>query len=180
MGVKSRGIGFNPDEADPKRVTLTRGLSGDISKAEITYRVEGGFMGSRVVCRSAAAFAQLRTTGGDRYVRPWSRTEILTLDEAGRFIEQARARIRAQDDEVRRRTEAVDLTCSCCGRDRTYIGVIGFITGETAMLSDRPSEMGQQVISHHAYRCGCCGSMQLFADGFLPHPLPGRVSGAAT
>ncbi|MFF3570469.1 hypothetical protein [Nocardia jiangxiensis] len=85
--MKSRGIVFDPDAADPKRVTLTRGLSDDISKAEITYRAEGGITGSRVVRRSAAAAARLRTTGGDPYVRPWSRTEILALDEAGRYIE---------------------------------------------------------------------------------------------
>ncbi len=178
--MQSRGIVFNPDEADPKRVTLTRGLSGEIAKAEITYRVEGGLIGSRVVRRSAAAFAQLRTAGGNMSVGPWSRTEVLTLEEARRYLEQTRQRIRAQDDEVRRRTEAVDLTCSCCGRNRTYTGIVGFITGETAMLSDRPSELGQQVLSHHVYRCDRCGSIQFFADGFLPHPLPGRISDAVT
>ncbi|WP_281032590.1 hypothetical protein [Nocardia exalbida] len=41
-------------------------------------------------------------------------------------------------------------------------------------MTDRPSELGQQVVQQHAYRCDQCGSMQLFADGFLPHPLPGR------
>ncbi|MQY21353.1 hypothetical protein [Nocardia macrotermitis] len=56
-----RGIEFTPDEADPQRVTLTRGLSGEASRVEISYRIEGGLTGSRVVQRSAATFAHLRS-----------------------------------------------------------------------------------------------------------------------
>ncbi|MFD8248369.1 hypothetical protein [Nocardia sp. NPDC059691] len=39
-----------------------------------------------------------------------------------------------------------------------------------------PSELGQEVVQQHAYRCDQCGSMTFFADGFLPHPLPGRTT----
>ncbi|WP_157227923.1 hypothetical protein [Nocardia asiatica] len=83
-----------------------------------------------------------------------------------------------QEDEIRRRQESVDLRCPWCERQRTYIGVLGFITGHTGFLTDHPSELGQQVLEQHAYRCDQCGSMMFFADGFLPHPLPGRPAAA--
>ncbi len=159
---------------DPKYVKLTSGLPEGISRAEISYRKAGGLRGSREVHRSAAEFAHLRTSAHTGYDGGRSAPEQLTLGHAERYIEQARQRMREQDNEIRRIHEAVDLDCPWCERRRTYIGVLGFITGVAGILTDRPAEWGQELLHQHAYRCDRCGSMQYFADGFLAHPLPGR------
>jgi hypothetical protein len=44
--VSDRGIEFKPDADDPKRVKLYKGLPQGVSRAEITYRAEGGFRGN--------------------------------------------------------------------------------------------------------------------------------------
>ncbi|WP_280496800.1 hypothetical protein [Nocardia asiatica] len=176
--MSDRGLEFKPDADDPKRVKLNRGLPEGVSRAEITYRVEGGLRGTRVVRCSAAEFAQLRTAVDNVYEGPWSEPRRLSLSEARHYIDQAKRRMTMREDEIRRRQESVDLRCPWCERQRTYIGVLGFITGHTGFLTDHPSELGQQVFEQHAYRCDQCGSMLFFADGFLPHPLPGRSAAA--
>ncbi|WP_406282941.1 hypothetical protein OH799_03675 [Nocardia sp. NBC_00881] len=174
--MADRGIEFKPDADDPKRVKLTRGLPKGVSRAEITFRVEGGLRSTRVVRRSEAEFAHLRTAVDNVYEGPWGEAKRLSLTEAGRYIAHAQERIMLRENEVRHRRESVDLTCPWCERQRTYIGVLGFITGHTGLMSDHPSEWGQQVVEQHAYRCDQCGSMMFFADGFLAHPLPGRTT----
>ncbi|MEV0030187.1 hypothetical protein [Nocardia sp. NPDC050793] len=178
--MADRGIEFKPDAEDPKRVKLTRGLPKGVSRAEITFRVEGGLRGTRVVRRSEAHFAALRSAVDAVYEGPWSEPKRLSLAEAGHYIDQARQRIALVENEIRRRREAVDLTCQWCARQRTYVGVLGFVTGHSGLLTDHPSELGQQVVKQHAYRCGQCGSMMFFADGFMEHPLPGRPTDAET
>jgi Zn finger protein HypA/HybF involved in hydrogenase expression len=172
--VPERGIEFKPDADDPKRVKLYRGLPQGVSRAEITYRAGGGFRGTRLVRCSEAEFAQLRTAVDGVYEGPWSEARQVTVSEARHYIDQAQRRIEQQEAEIRRRRESVDLTCPWCERQRTYLGILGFITGHAGFMTDHPSELGQQVVQQHAYRCDRCGSMQLFADGFLSHPLPGR------
>lgn len=171
--MKGRGIEFKPDMGDPKRVRMEDGLPEGVSRAEITFRVSGGLPGTRVVRRSVAEFARLDAT----VVNPqggWSIPSTrLTVAEADQYIEQVRRRLDERDDGIRRRREAVDLRCPWCGQERNYIGVLGFITGSTKWRSDEPTEGGQQVVQQHAYRCESCGSMAYFADGYLPHPLPG-------
>ncbi len=173
-GVSDRGLEFKPDADDPKRVKLNKGLPKGVSRAEITYRVEGGIRGTRVVRSSAAEFAQLRTAVDTVYEGPWSEPQRLSLSEARHYIDQVKRRITLQENEIRRRQESVDLTCPWCERRRTYLGVVGFITGHAGFMTDHPSELGQEIFEQHAYRCDQCGSMMYFADGFLPHPLPGR------
>ncbi|MEU4313747.1 hypothetical protein [Nocardia sp. NPDC024068] len=171
--MSERGIELRPDADDPKRVKLTAGLPEGISRAEISYRGNGGLRGTREVRRSVAEFAQLRTSSGgyDDYLRA---AEQLTLRQAQQYIDRALQRIEQQDNEIRRRRAAVDLTCPWCARERTYLGVHGFMTGVAGILTERPAEWGQELLHQHAYRCDGCGSMQYFADGFLAHPLPGR------
>ncbi|WP_416562738.1 hypothetical protein [Nocardia testacea] len=175
--MSDRGIEYRPDTDDPKRIRLTCGLPEGISRAEISYRAEGGLRGTREVRRSVAEFAHLRTAVDGGYDGGWSAPEQLTLGHAERYIEQVRRRIRQQDDEIRRLRESVDLTCPWCARERTYLGTLGFMTGVAGILTDRPAEWGQELVHQHAYRCDRCGSMQYFADGFLTHPLPGRPAG---
>lgn len=164
---------FRPDADDPKRVHIKGGLPEGVAQAEITFRARGGWPGSRAVRRSGAEFARLSTTtlnsqGG------WEITSTqLALEEAAEYIRQVRRRLEARDAEIRRRREAVDLRCPSCGADRAYIGTLGFITANTRILSDEPSRLDQHVVQQHAYRCESCGSMAYFADGYLPHPLPG-------
>ncbi|WP_454195059.1 hypothetical protein [Nocardia sp. Marseille-Q1738] len=173
--MSNRGIEFKPDADDPKRVKLTRGLPEGVSRAEVTYRVEGGLRGTRVVRYSEAEFAHLRTAVDNVYEGSWSEPQRLSLADARRYIDQAQQRITLRENEIRRRRESVDLMCPWCERQRTYIGVLGFITGHSGFMTDHPSEWGQQVVQQHAYRCDQCGSMMFFADGFLAHPLPGRT-----
>ncbi|MEV6560896.1 hypothetical protein AB0M22_34610 [Nocardia sp. NPDC051756] len=167
-------IDFKPDADDPKRVRMTAGLPQGISRAEITFRIEGGLRGTRAVPRSEAEFAHLRTAVDGTYEGPWGEPQRLSLGDAGRYIEQVQHRIARSEAELRRHRESIELDCPWCRRRRTYIGVLGFITGHAGFLTDHPSELGQQVIKQHAYRCDRCGSMMFFADGFLDHPLPGR------
>ncbi|MFC8529852.1 hypothetical protein [Nocardia sp. NPDC057227] len=128
--MAKHGIEYTPDARDPRRVRLYDGLPQGISRAEVTFRVDGGFRGSRVVPASAA--------------------------------------------ETERRVARIDLDCPWCERPRRYLGQIGFLTGHTGFMSEAPSELGRLVDQQHAYRCDDCGSLLYFADGFLPHPLPGR------
>ncbi|VFA94525.1 Uncharacterised protein [Nocardia farcinica] len=172
-----RGIDHKPDAEDPKRIRISRGLPADVSRAELTYRVPGGIGGTRVVRRSQAEFAHLRTAVDGVYEGPWSEPARLSLSEADHYLRQVRARITEREDRIRRLRESIDLTCPWCHRQRTYLGVLGFLTGHRGFLTDHPSELGQQVLDQHAYRCDGCGSMQFFADGFLAHPLPGGESG---
>lgn len=125
---------------------------------------------------SEAEFAHLRTAVDNVYEGSWSEPQRLSLADARRYIDQAQQRITLKENEIRRKREAVDLTCPCCERQRTYIGVLGFITGHTGFMTDHPNEWGQQVVQQHAYRCDQCGSMLFFADGYLAHPLPGRTN----
>lgn len=172
--VAGRGNEFKPDAQDPKRVLLRTGLPQGVSRAEITYRVDGGIRGTRVVRRSEAEFAHLRTAVDDVYEGPWSAPEQLTPAAATHYIDQAEQRTALRAAEIQRHRESIDLTCPWCARPRTYIGVLGFVTGHAGFLTDHPSELGQQVEKQHAYRCDRCGSMLYFADGYLAHPLPGR------
>ncbi|MGV9675824.1 hypothetical protein ACWDSJ_11150 [Nocardia sp. NPDC003482] len=167
------GIEYKPED-DPKKVRISRGLPEGVSRAEVTFRVEGGLRGSRVVRRSEAEFAFVRTATDGAYEGVWSEPERVWVGDADRYIERARRRILEQEAEIRRRREAVDLSCPWCARERDYIGVLGFITGVAGFLTEHPAEWGQEIVKQHAYRCGGCGSMQFFADGFLEHPLPGR------
>lgn len=173
-GVKVPNIDFKPDANDPKRVRIPTRLPKGISRAEITFRVAGGLRGTRVVRRSEAEFAHLRTAVDGVYEGPWGEPQRLSLEDARRYLEQAQERIAQSEAELRRQRESVDLNCPWCQRQRTYIGILGFVTGHPGFLTEHPSELGQQVIKQHAYRCGRCGSMMFFADGFLDHPLPGR------
>ncbi|WP_194837337.1 hypothetical protein [Nocardia sp. XZ_19_369] len=170
------GIEYKPDAEDPKRVRMSRGLPGGVSRAEISFRVAGGLRGTRVVRRSEAEFVQLRTAVDGGYEGPWSEPERLSVEDGRRYVEQVEQRIALREAEIRRRREAVDLMCQWCERQRTYIGVLGFVTGHAGLLTDHPSEFGQQVVKQHAYRCDRCGSTMFFADGFMAHPLPGRAA----
>ncbi|MGW5382860.1 hypothetical protein [Nocardia sp. NPDC003963] len=171
--MSDRGIEFEPDIGDPFRVKPTSGLPEDVSRAEISYRVKGGLRGTRAVRRSGAEFAQLRTAARSGY-SGWGTPEQLTLRGAEHYLEQVRKRIQEQDNEIRRICASIDLGCPWCERERTYLGVLGFMTGVAGILTDRPAEWGPELIHQHAYRCDRCGSMQYFADGYLTRPLPGR------
>ena len=73
---------------------LTSGLPEGISRAEISYRMQGGLRGSREVRRPAAEFARLRTAAHAGYDSGWSAPGQLTLGNAERYIEQAWQRMR--------------------------------------------------------------------------------------
>ncbi len=166
---------FQPEEDDPKRVELSRGLPDGVVRATISYHREGGFRGTRVVPRSEAEFAQLTESGGPD--SPRSNAAVrLTLSEAKDYLAQVQRRIEDLEDEIKRRHEAVDLVCSCSGRQRSYLGVLGFVVGHRRMLTDMPQETSQRVVDQHAYQCDQCGSMLFFAAGILAHPLPGGPS----
>ncbi|AYF77376.1 hypothetical protein D7D52_30145 [Nocardia yunnanensis] len=127
-----------------------------------------------MVRRSAAEFAHLRTV--EQRVSWWGPAARVTLTEAERYIDQVRTTLGARAEEIRRRREGVDLRCTWCERERTYIGALGFQTGEPGWLSGEPRKLGQHIVHQHTYRCDTCGSLAFFADGYLEHPLPGRSS----
>ncbi|MFC3960929.1 hypothetical protein [Nocardia jiangsuensis] len=172
--MAKHGIEYTPDARDPRRVRLYDGLPRGVSRAEVTFRAEGGFRGSRVVPASAADFAHLRTAPETGYEGPWSEPSRITVSEGQYYVRQAVRRIAERAAEIERRVARIDLDCPWCERPRSYLGRIGFLTGHTGFMTDAPSELGQLVDQQHAYRCDDCGSLLHFADGFLPHPLPGR------
>ncbi|MEV6068999.1 hypothetical protein AB0L82_20820 [Nocardia sp. NPDC052001] len=174
--MSDRGIEYKPGMDDPKRVSMNRFLPQGVLRAEISYRKPGGLKGTRVVARSEAEFAVLRTAVREGYGEVWRKPEQLSLSEAEAYIKKVSDQLAQEQEEIKRRREAIDLSCPWCEQQRTYIGVLGLVTGTARWLSDRPSELSQQVINQHAYRCNLCGSMQFFADGYLEHPLPGRAA----
>ncbi|WP_067651529.1 hypothetical protein [Nocardia harenae] len=172
--MAKQGIEYSPDRSDPQRVRLYDGLPEGISRAEVTFRVAGGLRGSRVVPVSRAEFAQLRTALESGYESPWSAPSRITVSEGQYYVRQAEQRIAERAAEFERRAARIDLDCPWCEQPRRYLGQIGFVTGHTGFMTEAPSELGQLVDKQHAYRCDSCGSLLYFADGVLPHPLPGR------
>lgn len=176
------GIEYTPDRRDPRRVRLREGLPERVQRAEVTFRAGGGIRGSRVVPASEAEFAQLRTALDAGYKMPYGPPSRITVSEAQYYVRQAEQRMaeRAAEAErraaeIERRAARIDLDCPWCEQPRVYLGQIGFVTGHSGFMTDAPSELGQLVDLQHAYRCDGCGSLLYFADGFLPHPLPGRA-----
>ncbi|MFC8043212.1 hypothetical protein [Nocardia sp. NPDC057353] len=169
------GIEYTPDRRDPRKVRLYDGLPERVSRAEVTFRADGGIRGSRAVPASQAEFAQLRTAVDTGYEGPWSSPSRISVSEGQYYVRQAEQRIAERTAEIQRRAARIDLDCPWCERPRTYLGQIGFVTGHTGFMTDAPSELGQLVDEQHAYRCDGCGSLLYFADGILPHPLPGRT-----
>lgn len=174
IAVVKRGIEYSPDAEDPRKVKLHTGLPEGVSRAEVTFRIPGGLRGSRVVRASEAEFAHLRTATDSVYEGPWSEPRQVTVSEGRWYIAQAERRIAERAAGIQRRQARIDLDCPWCERPRTYLGLIGFVTGHSGFFTDVPSELGQAVEKQHGYRCDGCGSMLYFADGILPHPLPGR------
>lgn len=167
-------IEYTPDARDPRKVRLRDGLPEGTHRAEITFRADGGLRGSRVVPASEAEFAQLRVK---RFASegPWSEPSRMSVSEGQHYVRQAERRVAERAADIERRRARVDLDCPWCEQPRGYLGEIGFVTGHTGFFTDAPSEVGQLVEKQHAYRCDSCGSMLYFADGILPHPLPGRT-----
>lgn len=141
--------------------------------------------GDQDVPRLQATHADLRTTDLDGR----ERERRLELAEADAYLAEARAlheRAAGIDAAARERREAtaqvreqvvasIDLSCGRCGVPRAYRGARDVLTVLHREELGRADELGRarpQAVAYHEYACPRCGSVELFADGVLPHPLP--------
>lgn len=173
---------------DDERTTveLHAPLPGGDQRAVLTWRAPRGGLrpGDQEVPRAQAAHAALRTTDLDG--RDHERR--LDLAEADAYLAEARAlheRAAGIDAAARERREAaaqareevvatIDLSCGRCGVPRTYRGARDVLTVLQREELGRAGDLGRsrpQAVAYHEYACPRCGSVELFADGVLPHPL---------
>lgn len=170
----------------PTTVDLHAPLPGGDQRAALTWRAPRGGLrpGDQDVVRIEATHAVLRTTdldGKDRERR-------LELAEADAYLAEVAAlheRAADIDAAVRDRREAsaaaraqvvatIDLSCARCGVPREYRGARDVLTVTRREEIGRLEDLGRsrpQVAAYHEYACPRCGSVELFADGVLAHPL---------
>jgi len=163
-------------------------LPGGDQAAVLTWRASRGGLrpGDQDVSRAEATHALLRTT--DLNGRGHERR--LELAEADAYLAEARdlaSRAAAIDKSARQRritTEQVrtevaadiDLTCPRCGVARVYRGRRQVVTTEQPSDLARADDLGRARLGsvvYHDYGCPQCGSIELFGDGTLQHPLGG-------
>ncbi|WP_372788526.1 hypothetical protein [Paraconexibacter sp.] len=161
-------------------------LPGGDQAAVLTWRAprEGLRPGDRDVTRLEATHALLRTTDLDGR----GHERRLELDEADAYLRDARA-LAARGAEIDKNAKQrhaeiaaarqelqddIDLSCPHCGLARAYRGRREIVTtarpGELQRADDLArSHLGSVV--YHEYACPRCGSVELFSDGPLSHPL---------
>ena len=164
--------------ADDERMTFTESPSGAYY-VEVTWirQGEGRFGRDKTVSRSQATHARIEESGG---AQAGERT--VTAIEANAYVAELQ-RLQDEADERERegeeqREEALDRLASTCphceiarsyeGRRRLQSGGVGaeMVFGE--MLSVSNADV-------HWYACPRCGSIELFADGVVDHPLRGNL-----
>lgn len=164
-------------------------LPGNALAAELTWLAprRGLRPGDEPVERLAASHAELRLQG---LSGKWE-TRRLELAEADAWLAEAdaltrstaafdaRARGRA-DERAREREElsaAIVPACPHCAVPRAYAGLRHVVTAQRPdQLSRAASDMSRHSArGWHEYACPRCGSVELFADGALDHPLPGAA-----
>lgn len=167
------------------RVDLTAPLPGGDASAVLRWRAaRGGLRGDGDADRLSATHATLETVDLDGR----RRERRLDLSEADAYLAEARAiheRARTisagaaqRKDEHRAAREqlaaTLDVTCARCAQPREYRG------RRHLMAVQRPEQFGRLedlglarpgLVVHHEYACPRCGSIELFADGFVDHPV---------
>ncbi len=161
-------------------------LPGGDQAAVLTWRAprDGLRPGDRDVPRLEATHALLRTTDLDGR----GHEKRLELSEADAYLAEARALAARSAEVIRNAKQArtavavereevqatIDLTCPHCAIARAYRGRREIVTAA------RPGELGRSgdlalsqlgAIMYHEYACPRCGSVELFTDGPLSHPL---------
>lgn len=161
-------------------------LPGGDQAAVLTWRAPRGGLrpGDQDVSRAEATHALLRTTDLDGR----GHERRLELAEADAYLNEARelaARAAEIDKSARQRrvtheqvraevSADIDLSCPRCGVPRTYRGLVHFVTSDQPSDLVRSDDLGRArlgSVAHHEYACPRCGSLELFADGTLQHPL---------
>lgn len=167
------------------RVELTAPLPGGDASAVLRWRVaRGALRGDGDAERLTATHATLETIDLDG-----RRSERrLELHEADAYLAEARAihdRSRAITAGAAERKEAhtaeraalsagVETVCPRCALPRGYRGRRHLMAVEKPEQYSRIEDLGRSrptLVVHHEYACPRCGSIELFADGHLDHPV---------
>jgi len=170
---------------DQSRVELSAPLPGGDASAVLRWRVaRGGLRGDGDAERLTATHATLETTDLDGR----RRERRLELHEADAYLAEARAiheRSAAITSGAAERKEAgraeraalaasIETVCPRCALPRTYRGernMMMFHRPEQVLRIDDLGRARPSVLVHHEYACPRCGSIELFADGHLDHPV---------
>jgi len=164
-------------------------LPGDALAAELTWLAprRGLRPGDEPVERLAATHAELRlqSLNGTWATRRLELAEadawLAEADELARSIAAFDARARGRADERAREREELAAQivprCPYCAVPRAYAGLRRVVTAERPdQLSRAASDLARHgARGWHEYACPRCGSVELFDDGALEHPLPGAA-----
>jgi hypothetical protein len=162
--------------ADDTHVSLPFSPSGATS-VEIEWIVpDGGRFGrDRSVPRVEATHAKITEYGG---TQSGSRTVLASeADALIRDVQLADAERQAKRETAaaERKQWLASLTSDCprCQTPREYAGKRRVQTGGV-MAEEMFGVWAMANLDVHIYACRRCGSIELFADGPVPHPLPGN------
>ncbi|WP_156756890.1 hypothetical protein [Actinokineospora pegani] len=161
---------FDSDPADPltDRVKVLRGAPEGTRDVRVRFRAGGGLLGRRTVRRDQADSALLTYVGGDEY----KQEEVLTLAGVDEFFAEVRARAAEEDAVEAAKNACVHLRCRYCDVRAEYLGTRTWVVGEPTMTGTALRSLSEEAVTQHVYRCPRCGLLELFAEGFLRHPVP--------
>jgi hypothetical protein len=164
--------------ADDKHVTFDATPGGG-SFAEVTWILpDAGMMGrDKTVPRSEATHAKITEVGGSN-----AGTRVVTAGEADAYIAQVQRYLAerdaaAREEAARRQTAIAALvsTCPHCDQPRAYQGVRQLQSGSVGAEMMFGELFTVSNAGVHWYMCQTCGSVELFADGLVRHPLSGNA-----
>jgi hypothetical protein len=166
--------------ADDTRVTLPFSPSG-ATLVEIEWIVPdaGRFGRDKGVTRMEATHAKITEYGGSN---EGTRTVLAgEADALIREVQLADAERQATKQEAARKYDdwlaGLVSRCERCDMPREYAGRRRVQTGGV-FAEEMVGGWAVSNLDVHVYRCKHCGSLELFADGAVPHPLKGNKPAA--
>jgi hypothetical protein len=166
--------------ADDTHVTLPFSPSGaNLVEIEWILPDAGRFGRDKGVPRMEATHAKITEYGGSK-----EGTRTVMAGEADALIREvqlADAERQASNQEAERRYEdwlsGLVSRCERCETPREYAGTRRVQTGGV-FAEEMVGAWAVSNLDVHVYRCKHCGSLELFADGAVPHPLKGNTPAA--
>ncbi|MDX6548228.1 MAG: hypothetical protein QOG33_1778 [Gaiellales bacterium] len=138
----------------------------------------GRFGRDRHVSRADASHAKITETGGAA-----SGSRVVTRGEADAYVAELTraaaehgAKLEADAAERQRWRDGLSSRCPHCGDEPRYYDGRQRLQSGGAGAEMVFGALSVSNVDVHVYICGYCGSIELFQDRQLPHPLPGNSS----